>query len=54
MSGYVLLVETPDEWVAVAFPTVEAARAWEDDHEEDLPGIVRGVARLVTRQEVTA
>ena len=53
MAGVVLLVETPDEWLAVAFPTREAARAWEDDHEADLAGIVRGVARLVTRGEVT-
>lgn len=54
MSGYVLLVDTGNEALAVAFPTLDAARAWEDEHVEDLDGTVLGVARLVTRQEVTA
>lgn len=56
MSGVVLLLELPTgDLVAVAFPTIDEARAWEDIHEDlgDLPGTVRGVVSLVTRGEVS-
>lgn len=44
-----LLVETDQgEVVAVRFPSVEAARSWEDQNP-DLA--VRGVARSVTKSE---
>lgn len=50
MSGVVLLIEVREaEVLAVAFPTTEAARAWEDQHETEFQA--RGVVRLVTRTE---
>lgn len=46
----VLLVETSSgETVAVRFPSVDAAREWEDAHEGALT--VVGAPRLVSRKE---
>lgn len=46
----VLLVEDKDGMVAVRFPNLDAARAWEDKHEMRLD-TVRGVCPIVTPAE---
>lgn len=56
MSGAVLLLELPGgDTVGLAFPTVDAARAWEDAAEAagTLNAEVRGCVRLVTRNELS-
>lgn len=49
MSAHVLLIETAQgATVAVRFPSIDAAREWEDAHP-DVEGV--GCAVLVTRKE---
>lgn len=50
MIGCVLLVETREgATVAVKFPSIPAARAWQEMHEGDL--VVVGVVPVVLRHE---
>lgn len=47
----VLLIQTDDgNTIAVSFPSVAAARDWEDEHEMEL-GTVIGTARVVSKTE---
>lgn len=49
-TAIVLLVESVrGDIIGVRFPTVEAARQWEDEHEDEITA--RGVVRLVSRSE---
>lgn len=49
MSAVLLVEALNGDLMAVRFPSVEAARAWEDKHEDRV--YVRGAARVVTRHE---
>lgn len=53
MTKYMLLIQTKqgDVVAAGSFPTVVAARAWEDEHEADLSGEVVGCVRVITKAE---
>ena len=47
----VLLIQTDDgNTIAVSFPSVAAARDWEDEHEMEL-GTVIGTAFVVSKKE---
>jgi hypothetical protein len=48
---YLLLIEDGQgDTIGVRFPTAEAAREWEDEHQMEI-GTVRGVVRVVTTAE---
>jgi hypothetical protein len=50
-TGTVLLIQTDaGDTIAVRFPSIAAARDWEDEHEMEL-GTVIGTARVVTKTE---
>lgn len=50
-ATHLLLIQTDqDEIVAVRFPSAEAARDWEDEHEVEI-GTVVGCVRVVTKAE---
>lgn len=51
MTGTLLLVQTENETLAIRFPSVAAARDWEDEHEMDMPGTIIGTARVVSMAE---
>ena len=51
MTGTLLLIQTDDgDTIALRFPSVAAARDWEDAHEMEI-GTVIGTARIVTKTE---
>jgi hypothetical protein len=50
-TGTVLLIQTDaGDTIAVRFPSIAAARDWEDEHEMEL-GTVIGTARVVSKTE---
>lgn len=51
-TAAVLLIQTPQgDTVALTFPSIAAARDWEDEHEMELPGTVVGAVRVATKRE---
>lgn len=51
MTPYLLLVQTDrGHTIAVKFPSADAARDWEDEHEMEL-GTVIGCVPLVSKRE---
>lgn len=46
---FLLLANSEGDLVAVRFPSVDAARAWEDEHEEEVE--VNGCVRIVSKAE---
>lgn len=49
----VLLVATVDDWIAVRFESIDAARDWEDNHGVTAVGVARLMARETALGELT-
>ena len=53
MNTHVLLVENSEgEWVGVPFPSINAARQWQDDILGEDDDSVRGVVPIWSKQDV--